>query len=76
VRNGLSPCPPEGLPDDRSDRRGLTGLRGAGTIYRAPPEEGLERKGPGMDDGLQIILVLVGWFVLMRLVFPKLGVPT
>jgi len=29
-----------------------------------------------MDDGLQIILVLVGWFVLMKLVLPKLGVPT
>lgn len=76
MRNGLSPCPPEGLPDERSDRRGLTGLRGAGTIDWALPEEGLAREGPRMDDGLQIILVLVGWFVLMKLVLPKLGVPT
>lgn len=29
-----------------------------------------------MNDGIRIILVLAGWFVLMRLVLPRLGVPT
>ena len=29
-----------------------------------------------MNDGLEIILVLVAWFVLMRLVLPRLGGPT
>lgn len=29
-----------------------------------------------MRDGLGIILVLAAWFVLMRLVLPRLGVPT
>jgi hypothetical protein len=29
-----------------------------------------------MNDGLLIGLFIVGWFVLQRVVLPKLGVPT
>ena len=29
-----------------------------------------------MNDGLFIILFFIGWIVLQRVVFPKLGVPT
>jgi hypothetical protein len=29
-----------------------------------------------MSEGLRIILVLAAWFVVMRLVLPRLGVPT
>jgi p-aminobenzoyl-glutamate transporter AbgT len=29
-----------------------------------------------MNDYLFIILVVVGWFVLQRVVLPRLGVPT
>jgi p-aminobenzoyl-glutamate transporter AbgT len=29
-----------------------------------------------MNDSLYIILFVVGWFVLQRVVLPRLGVPT
>ena len=45
-------------------------------VHRAHGKTGKVKKGEIMNEGLLLIIIIAGWFILNRFVLPRLGIRT